>query len=433
MKKELTVGSKFLPEEIANIDGSTEVYSFEREFAKTKKNKNWLVYLILFIFVGLIVALTVFVTRYSRDKDRQIDVSIQDFEDLRLKEALNSSRLMENTLQIRKNELQTLYIEMKNRILDVNNAYLSRENAVLDKNLSVSTTRERLSELRSAEAAEVASIKASYSAKIEKMKSQIYALEREKRETERKLSRESKNLRRVGDEDRVYSIKMKNLTESHQTGVAALNDYYDRYSRYLVLKYNPVVNSGEIKSNIDLFSKNYEEMKLREYDELFSRENIWSRKGYDDLRGKIVAQDMLIKRMLGTGYMNSVPPMLTSVDNLAALIVNDYENLWYSLVTRVRTKNAEIEDYRTALDAALKERPESGYIISAANPAKISVHINRLITVRAGDVGQVFRKDDQYIGKIEFYDTPEGLKAKIISLEGNNKMKPFDRILIKIK
>ena len=115
------------------------------------------------------------------------------------------------------------------------------------------------------------------------------------------------------------------------------------------------------------------------------------------------------------------------------MIVNDYENLWFSLVVKIKTKNSEIEDYRAALDAVLKERPESGYIISAANPAKISIHINRLITVHEGDTGQVFRADDQYIGKIQFYKTPEGMRAKIISLAGNNKMKPFDRILIKIK
>lgn len=431
--KELALGTRFLPEEIANIDGGAEVYSLESEFAKTRKNKNWLVFLIIFLFVAVIVALTVFVTWYSREKDKQIDVSIQDFEDLRLKEALNSARLMENNLQIRRNILHVVLIEMKNKILEVNNRYLARENAVLDKNLGVSATRDKLAELRREETAEVDAIKLQYNSKVEQEKRIINEIEREKIAMERELARESKRIGRVGDDDRVYAVKMKNLTDSHSSGVSALNDYYDRYTRYLVLKYNPVITSGEIKTAMDKYSKGYQEKKLREYDEIFSRENIWSRKGYDDLRGRIGEQDMLLQRMIGANYQNSVPPLLMSIDNLAGMIVNDYENLWFSLVVKIRSKNAEIEDYKTALDAVLKEKPESGYIISAANPAKISIHINRLITVREGDTGQVFRADDQYIGKIEFYRTPEGMRAKVVSLAGNNTMRPFDRILIKIK
>ncbi len=433
IKKELTLGSKFLPEEIANIDGGAEVYSLEDEFEKTRKNKNWMVVLIVFIFVAVIVALTVFVTWYSREKDKKIDVSIEDFEDLRLKEALNSARLMENNLQIRRNNLHVVLIEMKNKILEVNNRYLARENAVLDRNLGAASTREKIAELRKAETAEVEAIKLQYNSRIEQEKRIINEIEREKIAMERELARESKRIGRVGDDDRVYAVKMKNLSDSHTTGVSALNDYYDRYTKYVVLKYNPLITSGEIKASMDKYSNGSQEKKLREYDEIFSRENIWSRKGYDDLRGMIGEQDMLLQRMQGANYQNSVPPLLMSIENLASLIVNDYENLWFGLVVKIKSKNSEIEDYRAALDAVLKEKPESGYIISAANPAKISIHINRLITVREGDTGQVFRSDDKYIGKIEFYRTPEGMRAKVISLAGNNKMRPFDRILIKIK
>lgn len=433
VKNELIVGSRFLPEEIANIDGGSEVYAFDREFAKTRKNRNWLVFFIICIFVVLIVALSLFVTHYSREKDKQIDVSIQDFEDLRLKEALNSSRLMENNLQIRRNEFQTLMTEMKNKMLEINNKYLIKENDILNQNLPENSKKERIAELERAENAELESVKASYNPKINDLKGFIGELEREINTAERDLARESKNINKVGDEDKVYALKMKSLSESHKNGLVALNDYYERYSDYLILKYNPLINSGQVKTSIDHYSKFSEEKKLREYDDIFAKENIWSRKAYDELRGKIYEQDMLIQRMIGTGYMNSVPPMLISIDNLSNMIVNDYENLWYGLVSKVKDKNSEIEDYKTALDASLKEKPESGYIISVVNTSKISVHINRLITVHEGDTGQVFRTDDQYIGKIEFYKTPEGLKARLVSLAGNTKMRPFDRILIKIK
>ena len=93
VKKDLALGSKFLPTEIANIDGGSEVYSLENEFSKTRKNKNWLVFIIVLVFILLIAAFTSIFTYYTSEKDKNIDVSISEFNDLRLKEILNSSNL----------------------------------------------------------------------------------------------------------------------------------------------------------------------------------------------------------------------------------------------------------------------------------------------------------------------------------------------------
>ncbi len=427
------LGSKFLPAEISNIDGGSEVYSLEQEFSKTRKNKNWLVLIIIMLFILLIGIFTWVFTSYTGKKDRNIDISINEFDDVRLKEILNSSRLAENNIQIRNNELQTLIVDMKNRILEVNNRYLAKENSILDKGLPLSAIRGKLIELKSAEQREVDGIKSQYAAKISEKQYLINKIESEKRAEDQKLEKAKKGLGSIGDEGKVYAIKMKSLSDASQSGLAVMADYYNRYIKYVISKYNPVFSSGDLKANIDRNSKTNEVKNLRNYDELFQKENVFSRKRFDDLRVKISEQDILVQRLLGVGYENSVPPALKSIDNLSASIVNDYENLWYGLASTVRQKNSQIEDYRTALDAVLKERPESGYIISAENPSRISIHINRLITVKEGGTGQVFRTDDKYIGKIEFYRTADGMKARVVSLAGSNKMRPFDRILIKIK
>ncbi len=433
VKKDLALNSKFLPAEIANIDGGSEVYSLEDEFSKTKKNKNWLVFIIVLVFISLIIAFIGIFTYYTGEKDKNIDISITEFNDLRLKEILNSSRLAENNIQIRNNELQSLIVEMKNQILEVNNRYLVRENSILDKGMSAAESRERLLELKNAERNEINGIKAQYESKINEKRDQIGRIQAEKRAEELKLEKAKKASGNIGDENKIYEMKMKSLSDSSQSGLAAMADYYNRYISYLILRYNPVFSTSDFKSNIDKNSKRNETKNLRDFDELFQRENVISRKRFDDLRIKITEHDLLMQRLIGIGYENSVPPALKSIDNLSSSIVNDYENLWFGLISTVKQKNSQIEDYKIALDAVLKEKPESGYIISADNPSKISIHINRLLTVNEGGTGLVFRTDDKYIGKIEFYRTADGLKAKVVSLAGSNKMRPFDRILIKVK
>jgi len=388
---------------------------------------------IVLIFIGLIAGLTVFVTYYSEKKDSNIEVSISEFDDLRLKEILNSSRLSDNNLQIGKNEILSLMIEMRNRILEVNNRYRARQNSVLDKGYPDNVTREKLVELRNAENSEVNAIKAKYEGQINKKRAIIGEIEREKIKADRALQKENKSLGKFDDENRLYAHKMKQLQDSSRSGLNALTDFYERYIKYIILKYNPVFTSGEVKQTLERGLAKDEQQKLREYDELYARENIISRQRFDETRTKINDQNILIQRLAGVGYENSVPPALKSIDNISKSIVNDYETFSFGLTSTIKLKNSQIEDYRIALDAVLKERPESGYIISAVNPSRISIHINRLLTVKEGDTALVFRTDDLYIGEIAFYRTSEGMKAKLVSLAGKEKMRPFDRILIKIK
>jgi hypothetical protein len=85
-KEIVSLAGKFLPEEIVNSDGRTEIYSLEEEYAKTRKNKNWFVIFTVVGFILFISLITYLIYNYSTDKDRNIEVNITEFDDLRLKE-----------------------------------------------------------------------------------------------------------------------------------------------------------------------------------------------------------------------------------------------------------------------------------------------------------------------------------------------------------
>jgi len=431
--KSITLSPKFLPAEIANPDDRKDIYLLEHEFAKSKKNTNWLVIILVLLFVSIIAVIAVIFKQYADKRDANIDVDISEFDDVRLRDILHSSRMTENNIQIKSNELHSLLIQMNNKVLEINNKYLSKVNSVLDQNLPLPVTHEKLVELKNAEESEINKIRVQYEADIGAKRRELVALQNAKREEDAKLAKAKKNVTNATDEDKVYQLKMKNLYDTSSSGLASMADFYNRYNKYLIEKYNPVFASADLKSTIEKNSKSTEKRILREYDEIFTKENIINRKQFDDIRVKISDRDKLLQRLGGVEYENSVAPAIKSIDNLSTSIINDYENFWFNLTSTVKNKNSQIEYYKSALDASLKERPESGYIISAENPNRILLHVNRLITVKEGDTGFVFRTDDKYIGKIEFYRTFDGLKGKVIELADSEKMKPFDRILIKIK
>ena len=336
-------------------------------------------------FILFISLITYLIYNYSTDKDRNIEVNITEFDDLRLKEILNSTRITDNNIQLAKNDIIKLQVEMRNAILEVNNRYLQSQNALLDKGYSDAEVKSRLALLKKEEEAEVNSIKKKYDGLISEKRAYVSSVEQEKIKALRELEKQSKKFGKFSDENKVYEQKMKMLTESSQSGLALMANFYERYVRYIIQKYNPLFSSGEVKSALDRNMKRDETLNLKSYDDLYQKENIISKKRFDETRQKIYDQNVLIQRLIGVGYENSVPVALRTIDNLSHSIVNDYETLVFSLLSTVKEKNSELEDYRIALDAVLKEKPESGYIISAKDTSKISVHINRLIPVHDGD------------------------------------------------
>ncbi len=281
------LGAKFLPEEISNIDGGVEVYSLEDEFAKTRKNKNWAVVIMILIFVVVMVSITVLFTYYTDVQNKKIDISFNEFDDLRLKEVLSSARMNDNNLMIRKNELHRVIIDMRKEMLDINRRYLVKENAVLDSSAGDAEKRARLGELRSAEKAAIDKVKSAYAKKISRKRANIREIEKEKIAAEKKLKEESVDLSTVGDENKIHALKMKSLANAQKGGLANMTEYYERYIKYLELKYNPYFKSRDLNGAVSKYSRiDPGSFNLREYDSIFSAENIMSKNRFNSLRSK---------------------------------------------------------------------------------------------------------------------------------------------------
>ncbi|MCL1834299.1 MAG: hypothetical protein FWG49_07345, partial [Leptospirales bacterium] len=276
-----TLGSKFLPNEIVNVDASRDIYSLQHEFAKTKKNINWLVIILVLIFITAIAVFTIFFKRYTDKKEGLIDVDISEFDDVRLKDILHSSSMAENNIQIKSNELESLIIKMRNQILEINNKYLARVNTLLDQGLPLPETYEKLNDLKKSEQNEINKIRVQYESGINAKRQEIYQLQKEKREKDKRLAAIKKDGVAITDEDKVYQVKMKNLYDVSSSGLASMADFYDRYNKYLIQKYNPVFLSDELKSSIEKNSKISEKRNLKEYDDILGKENILSKKQFN--------------------------------------------------------------------------------------------------------------------------------------------------------
>ena len=384
----------FLPKDFKDPDGKPEVYSLVDAFAQTKKNRSIRFRLSVFGFIAVVIISAIVLSDYIQRQQQEIKITISEFDDINLLELLDSAKKYENELNRAKAALEELRIEMLERIHKAPNAK--------EKQKIRARYRKRIAAKRE----EIAEIKE----KIDKYNVEV-----------RKGAKKAEAI--VGNYKKLHNLKMAEQRRKYEGKI------YD-----LILKYNPRFRSQELRKILRMeVEDSTNKPILRDYKKVLSRERVLGETEFNGLREKIRNQLLILERMLKIPYKNSVDPALKQMDSMWRNSIDNYEELWFKLSEAVRKKNSLIRNYKYAFDFLTKTQPESGYIIDPRDSKNIKVYMNRILRIREGDTGLVFRTDDEYIGRIEFFRSPVGIRAKTIELQESKEIKPFDKILIKIR
>ena len=172
--------------------------------------------------------------------------------------------------------------------------------------------------------------------------------------------------------------------------------------------------------------------------DLLSREGVMGRQDYAALGRVAAGYDRLAAEMAKVPYKNSVPPILRQMASGHRSLLLRYEKLWNGLADGMEKKNGiiadrerSLESYTQALEYFLKMSRENGFIIDPRDPEKIVVFMDKIRIIPDGTLGLVFRRDDEYIGRVRFRDQQDRLVASLVDLvDTGNQMKPFDIILV---
>lgn len=112
MNKKLSSKEFLLQNSLADNERPA-IYSLEDEFAKTRRNRDLKPHLVVLGFILLLIGLTWGTVRYLEHQSKQINIDISDFEDLRLKDALNEAMAVSSNLEVYQYAIKML-LEEKN-------------------------------------------------------------------------------------------------------------------------------------------------------------------------------------------------------------------------------------------------------------------------------------------------------------------------------
>ena len=421
-------GSRFLPDEIHDLDGAGELYSLDAEFEKAKKNRNFKLYFLISLFIAIIIGGVFLFTMYSEELNKIVEIDISEFEDLRVKDIIDSARKRGGNIDVMRIKLQVLDVEMLDKMLKVRNGTHLKELNIVSQNLSDEETNRQLSDLKSEEKRKLAGIKARYKRKIRQKRREISSLEWEKNKDEKKIKAEGESIA-VSNEDKLYALKMKKLKQQQKTGTETVRKYFDKYMKFLEKKYNPRFKSARINeivtSGVDSsLSKGGQQTG---YDPFLSSEVGFSEKEFSRLKSKINNYSLLMKRLKRVPYRNSVPDSLERIDSLSGGIVKDYEVLRAKLVKAVKIRNK----YKYTIDYLIDKSKGDGMVVDGRDRGNILLLMSEKVKVRPGDTARVYR-GNRKIGKIKFFKDNKGqFRAKVIDAGIiKPKIEPLNKIVL---
>ncbi len=451
----------FLREIVDEFRRKNTLYDLGQEFAKTKKNRSPIVPLVVLGVSMLFLVGAVSVTLYIQEEEKKVAVNIRDFEDVNLKDVLDAARKNEQDMMEARRDLDGLSRAMEEEIQAVLEENRRRMDLIDADPLSPEDREGKRRSIRKAEAARIARIRASRQPRIDEARrrvdevqkkidaydSRMLARAREQEEVldnQRRLAEiELQNVKKYYEE-RISSMEKKNsqevaaLREHEKEMVRVLQARHAREIERLTLLYNPKVTDEEVLFLLEQDLGSTAGAGVGPYRDLLSREGVMGRQDYAALGRVAAGYDRLAAEMAKVQYKNSVPPILRQMASGHRSLLLRYEKLWNGLADGMEKKNGiiadrerSLESYTQALEYFLKMSRENGFIIDPRDPEKIVVFMDKIRIIPDGTLGLVFRRDDEYIGRVRFRDQQDRLVASLVDLvDTGNQMKPFDIILV---
>ncbi len=435
------------------------LYNLEEEFALSRRNRSLRSLFLVLGFIVVAVGATVFLTLNIQNQNRRIRVAITDFEDVTLRDLLSSARKNGEVLASAKSSLDAIRQELAQKGQALRDDTTGKI-AILDaKGLSADEHESAVRDLRQQEETGLAALAAQYSSRLKAKQAEVNAAQKEVDAYDsRQLEAAKKQAAVLNNQQRLHDLEMEQMTSQYEKKLKALADEsemkltslklnHEQVINALILKYNPVFDTPDIVPILsapvdDSVGPTVPALQAQMAGRRYVADGL-----LPSLDQRVTQRALLYSRLSRIPYQNSVPSVLQHLDFLDRTVMRAYEDIALRL-TQIAKDNEEtirtqkaliaeqsqvIQQVRMAFGFYARKIAENGFIVDARNKQKIALFLNPSYVVANGDLGLVFRQDDEFIGTIRFAVTSGVVSAQQIEIAANKTIQPFDKFLIKRK
>ncbi len=450
----------FLGDQVCPSDlRSANTYDLESEFAKTKRNKSNTVIVTLIITAVCIGLLSFFVSVYIKKQNEKVSVNVEAFDDLNLKQLLDSVSRIQNELnlaltekskidatyksevekaeqtrdsdiyvldsmKLSKAELNTRKAEIvgrcKNIILDLDEKY-EKDSADIDRKIADLTNQLAALDSANLERAQ------QQQAELDSQR-QVYELEKNQLVTEYEslisnLNAQMQEVRETSFEERKKAVDT--ITAKYRAEINALD---------------PIIRDETANSYVSAANKNFANEEQPDFSSILMNETLSEKTKFllDSIQQKYNNFNYISAFVTGLPQENSIPSFSKAMQELTNSMGNDMELLVGELIAVRSSAQDEalnlkklVDAYNFYIDTQLKSAGDAGYVLDPRNPQKIVVYLSPLYSADVDNTKAfIFRKADEYIGSVVLVKEAVNFVAVPDSEAVGRLIQPGDRIMI---
>jgi len=451
-----TESESFLKTALVQSKDVVKTYDLDVEFAKTKHNKSFVVLVATLIAIAAVGVVAFGVTRAIESSIAAAPVDVQSFEDLNLKDILDTSKRNEADIERAKLELTQLQQDFRTNLDAVNRDYQSTVESVKASSSGPADEKAKLAAAADATTAKKKKLQADFAAASSAKQAEIAAIQKKIDQYDSRTVEQAKKQQAVLDSERMaFDIEKKQQADSYEARIAALeaarkkdiadlNQQKEELAASLTARYNPTY-ADDLSASLlaDVKSDLPPAAAPAPFHPYLSTAGVLDAKAMTQLDQSFSDFEFLSSKLRAVPYLNSVPAALSRMETEARSSLAAYraalaaagsglkgkDKQIADLTARAEAAEKSLEQFRWAVSSYARRSRESGYVIDARDKDRLAIYLDPTVPVSDGAIGYAVR-GDRTIATLTFHVGGGKVGASVSHLEADETLLAFDSIVV---
>ncbi len=237
-----------------------EVYDLEKEFAQTRKNRSLMIPLVTFATLLVLGGIAWGVTNWIQEINNAAPVDVASFDDLNLKDLLDTAKRNENDMAGAQSDLHQLQFDLKSSLDAVEQDYQSNLENIKAKAVHPTDLATQSAAAKNDRDAKRKAIQASFAGRIAAKNAEIAAIQKKIDSYDQRLMQQAQAQQAVLDSANKkfdlerqqlvtdYEKRLNDIMTRRKNDIAALNAQRVELAANLTARYNPVFADQRMES-----------------------------------------------------------------------------------------------------------------------------------------------------------------------------------------
>jgi len=432
-----------------------EVYDLEGEFRKTRKNRSLLVPLVTIVTLAVLGLVAWGVANRIQAMNNAAPVDVASFEDLNLKDLLDTAKRNADDLSNAQSDLQQLNFDLKSSLDSADRDYAAAIETLRAKTLSAAELARQSADALSARDAKKRQIQASFTQRIAAKKAEIAAIQTKIDSYDQRMMKQAKDQQAVLDSATKkfdlekqqlvsdYEHRLADLAARRQSDIASLTRQRETLAATLVSRYNPVFSDDRMVALLKGWKAPATYGPFPPLPDYLVQSGAMSAADSANLDVSLSDFGYIADRLHKVPWINSVPGAVSRLEGEGMESALTYRNALVSAATELQTRDRSIaaltdratkaETERNRLDWAIGSyadaQRESGFVVDPRDPTAVVIVMNPSVPVSDGILAYVVR-GEKSIATMKLTVRDGVTIGAVASIVDGETMQPFDSVLV---